>query len=97
MFSSTNDKKTEGVSLKKGEKIKIKTPESLLKMGNCTITNWNCEIGDIIKPGDILCTLESEKKELIFEAFLHGKINYRNISNGKLTKDSVIVEIVVIK
>ena len=97
LFSPTDNKNIDEFLLKKGEEIKIVIPEELLKMGNWTISKWNCEIGDLVKPGDVLCTLKSGKKESSFEAFLHGKINYRNVSSGTLVKDSVIVEIVGVK
>ena len=94
LFDSPNPTTTDEFLLEKGEKVEIKIPEQLLKGQSWSITKWHCNIGDLIKPGDLICTIESINISSDFESFMQGRVNYRNTSNNSLTKDTVIVEII---
>jgi len=94
LFGFSNPVQHEGVLLKKGEKIEIKMPEEFLGEQIWYITNWHCELDDLIQPGDLICTIESNSKSSDFESFLSGRIHYRNTSKNCLTKNTIIVEII---
>ena len=94
LFGNLNQNSVEGVKLEKGEKIELKIPEVILGDGIWRISEWYVQTGDNVSPGKVLCKIESENEESNFESFLEGKINYRNISQNKLDKDSIIAEIV---
>ncbi len=94
IFDFSNNKNTQGVLLEKGEKVEIKIPSALFDGQIWHITKWHREVGDIIKPGDLICTIASKNKTSDFESFLQGKINYRNTSKSSITKDTVIIEII---
>ncbi|MET2985329.1 lipoyl domain-containing protein [Aureibaculum conchae] len=93
-FNFSSPENNKDFLLEKGEKVEIKVPEELLNGQVWQITSWHCEVGDIIKPGDLICTIESKDISSDFEAFFQGKVNYRNTSKSSLTKDAVIVEII---
>jgi len=94
LFEDQNKSKIEVAKLEKGKKIELKISQDLLDMGTWRITKWHVQVGDNIKPGDILCTIESKNLEADFESFVEGKISYQNTSLNTIDKDTVIVELV---
>ncbi len=55
-------------------KIEVKIPQQGLTTETVTIMGWDVKEGDIVKEGDVLLRIESEKAALEVEAPIDGKI-----------------------
>ncbi len=93
-FQSLSTDEQIGFKLSDGEKVEFKVPQEVLKDQKWKVTEWHIKVGDSVKPGDILCKIESKKEESELESFVGGKVNYRNVSNTIINKDTVLVEII---
>lgn len=69
----THSQPTFGFKLKSGEFRTIKSPD-LGNQKNLVLTKWNCQTGDDVKHGDILCEIENENIVMEFESFFEGRI-----------------------
>ena len=50
------------------------------------LNNWNIKLGDVVKPGDIICDLSNNMIVMEFESVFTGKIISICPLNTKLTK-----------
>lgn len=76
--------------LEKGNKTDIRVPRLSDDIHEVHVKNYQCKIGDIVKKGDILCELESDKFTMEFESFFTGKVIYIN-PNKTVKVDEIII------
>ena len=55
-------------------KLEIKVPQQGLTVDCVMLSSWNVKVGDIVKRGDEIAVIESEKATLEVEAPESGKI-----------------------
>ena len=89
----TNSQPTFDFKLKSGELKTIKSPD-LGNQKKLVLTKWNCQTGDNVKHGDVLCEIENENIVMEFESFFEGEIVWCCEENTEL---SIGMEICKIK
>ena len=92
-FLKTNTELT-GQFLEKGNSETIPFPDHLDETENWSVKKWNYTVGQIIKPGDIVCRLQSKSGLTDFESNIGGKLNYSYPIGVKLTKGSRVAVII---
>ena len=51
-----------------------------------TVSSWLVNVGDIVKEGDILAEIETDKATMEFESFHEGTLLYIGINVGETAK-----------
>ena len=70
---------------------KITMPRLSDTMTEGTVANWLKKVGDVIKEGDILAEIETDKATMEFESFNSGTLLYIGIQEGETaTVDSLL-------
>ena len=70
--------------------IAIKMPRLSDTMQEGNIKSWNKKIGDIVKPGDILAEVETDKATMDLEAYQEGTLLYIAVPEGPVAVDGLI-------
>jgi len=69
----------------------VKMPRLSDTMTEGTVAKWHKKIGDIIKEGDLLAEIETDKATMEFESFQDGVLLYIGVEEGKTAEvDSVL-------
>ena len=69
----------------------VKMPRLSDTMTEGTVVKWHKKIGDIIKEGDLLAEIETDKATMEFESFQDGVLLYIGVEEGKTAEvDSVL-------
>jgi len=69
----------------------INMPRLSDTMEEGTVASWNKKVGDIVKEGDILAEIETDKATMEFESFYSGHLLYIGVKEG----ESAIVDSVL--
>ncbi|QCX37972.1 hypothetical protein FF125_05810 [Aureibaculum algae] len=78
--------------LEKGQVESFFAPE-LENQKDLVLTNWNIKLGDVVKPGDIICNLSNNMIVMEFESVFTGKIISICPLNTKLTKGTELFKV----
>lgn len=70
--------------------IAIKMPRLSDTMQEGNIKSWNKKIGDLVKPGDILAEVETDKATMDLEAYQEGVLLHIAVAEGPVPVDSLI-------
>ena len=69
----------------------VKMPRLSDTMTEGTVAKWHKQIGDVIKEGDLLAEIETDKATMEFESFQDGVLLYIGVEEGKTAEvDSVL-------
>ena len=79
--------------LEYGEKEILVFPFDSSQDNQWRVKEWFFEKGNSILQGDILCSIENEKKVIEFETEISGKLNYFKLEGQKVEKGTVLAEI----
>ncbi len=63
--------------------IEIVMPKSGITMEEGTINSWSVKVGDAVKKGDILASIETDKSVLDIESPANGILNKILINEGE--------------
>ena len=81
------------LSMPEGTEV-VTMPRLSDTMEEGTVAKWNKKVGDIIKEGDILAEIETDKATMEFESFYQGTLLYIGLKEGKSAPvDSVLAVI----
>ena len=61
----------------------INMPRLSDTMEEGTVAKWFVKVGDMVKEGDILAEIETDKATMEFEAFHEGELLYIGIKEGE--------------
>ncbi|MBJ2176337.1 lipoyl domain-containing protein [Aureibaculum sp. A20] len=78
--------------LEKGQVESVFAPE-LENQKNLVLTKWNIKLGDVVKPGDIICDLSNDMILMEFESMFNGKIISMCPLNTKLNKGTELFKV----
>jgi len=79
----------------KPEGIEIITmPRLSDTMTEGTVSSWLKKVGDVVKEGDILAEIESDKATMEFESFYDGTLLYIGVNEGESAKVDHILAII---
>jgi len=70
--------------------IAIKMPRLSDTMLEGNIKSWNKKIGDLVKPGDILAEVETDKATMDLEAYQEGVLLHIAVAEGPVAVDGLI-------
>jgi pyruvate dehydrogenase E2 component (dihydrolipoamide acetyltransferase) len=73
--------------------IAIKMPRLSDTMQEGNIKSWNKKVGDVVKPGDILAEVETDKATMDLEAYQEGVLLHIAIQEGPVPVDGLIAVI----
>ena len=68
----------------------IKMPRLSDTMTEGFIKTWNKKVGDVVKPGDVLAEVETDKATMDLEAFEEGVLLHIAVSSGAVPVDGLI-------
>jgi pyruvate dehydrogenase E2 component (dihydrolipoamide acetyltransferase) len=83
----------EPATLPKGVKI-VTMPRLSDTMTDGTVATWLKKVGDIVKEGDILAEIETDKATMEFESFNEGTLLYVGIKEGETAPVDSILAII---
>jgi pyruvate dehydrogenase E2 component (dihydrolipoamide acetyltransferase) len=83
----------EPATLPKGVKI-VTMPRLSDTMTDGTVATWLKKIGDVVKEGDILAEIETDKATMEFESFNEGTLLYVGIKEGETAPVDSILAII---
>ncbi len=86
-----SDLSVEETSSEKRKTVNILLPKLSENMSEAKITHYNYELGDIIKPGDIICEIETDKTMMEFESIYSGRIIYLNRNSSIAVNEKIII------
>ena len=87
--------KTEIVSAKIPDGVKVITmPRLSDTMTTGTVATWLKKIGDVVKEGDILAEIETDKATMEFESFNAGTLLYIGIAEGESAPVDAVLAII---
>lgn len=86
-----SDISIEETSSEKGKTVTILLPKLSENMSEAKITHYNYEVGDVVKPGDIICEIETDKTMMEFESIYSGRIIYLNRSSSIAVNEKIII------
>lgn len=61
----------------------IKMPKMSDTMSEGVLAKWHKKVGDVVKPGDVIAEIETDKATMDFESFQEGVLLYIGIEEGK--------------
>lgn len=70
--------------------IVIKMPRLSDTMQEGVIKSWNKKVGDLVKPGDILAEVETDKATMDLEAYQEGVLLHIAVAEGPVAVDGII-------
>ncbi|MFN0275565.1 MAG: pyruvate dehydrogenase complex dihydrolipoamide acetyltransferase [Chitinophagales bacterium] len=72
----------------------IRMPRMSDTMTEGTFVEWHKKVGDIVKPGDILAEVETDKATMELENYVKGTLLYVGVAKGAAAKVDQIIAIV---
>ncbi len=72
----------------------IRMPKMSDTMSEGTIARWNKKVGDVIKSGDILAEVETDKATMDMESYQEGTLLYIGVQEGEAVAVDAIMAIV---
>jgi pyruvate dehydrogenase E2 component (dihydrolipoamide acetyltransferase) len=61
----------------------IKMPKMSDTMSEGVLAKWHKKVGDVVKPGDVIAEIETDKATMDFESFQEGVLLYIGVEEGK--------------
>ena len=72
----------------------IKMPRLSDTMEEGTVAKWNKRVGDLVKEGDILAEIETDKATMEFESFYSGELLHIGLKEGESAPVDSILAII---
>lgn len=72
----------------------IKMPKMSDTMEEGVIAAWNVKVGDVVKSGDILAEVETDKATMDMESYYDGTILYIGVEKGKAVPIDAIIAVI---
>lgn len=72
----------------------IKMPKMSDTMEEGVIAAWNVKVGDVVKSGDILAEVETDKATMDMESYYDGTILYIGVEKGKAVPVDAIIAVI---
>ncbi|MFS4468507.1 hypothetical protein [Maribacter sp. 2210JD10-5] len=87
------EQEQKGRILKNGELEKIIFPDGLDNSSEWRVKEWFFEKGQLIRPGDIIGTVENKEQRFEFETFVGGKLVFFKMIGQKVEGGTILAEI----
>jgi len=71
----------------------IRMPKMSDTMTEGVLAKWHKKVGDMIKPGDVVAEIETDKATMDFESFQEGVLLYIGIEEGKAVPVDAIIAV----
>ncbi|MCF8325086.1 MAG: biotin/lipoyl-binding protein, partial [Leadbetterella sp.] len=72
----------------------IKMPKMSDTMEEGVIAAWNVKVGDVVKSGDILAEVETDKATMDMESYYDGTILYIGVEKGKAVPIDAVIAVI---
>ncbi|MDA9554954.1 pyruvate dehydrogenase complex dihydrolipoamide acetyltransferase [Pelobium sp.] len=72
----------------------IKMPKMSDTMTEGVLAKWHKKVGDIVKPGDVIAEIETDKATMDFESFQEGVLLHIGVEEGKAVPVDALIAVI---